>query len=219
MRTALAVTLMLAVLSGCSQPHEAVDPSDPPVEPMTTTGPSGQPVAPPWTGVYAGRLYGYGFIGPDDEGYGPLLPGIAVDGQGQVLAFQVAYLVEDRTAPRLDLTAADERWRTALEDTLARGTIYPDAGPQKLRVRDIESRQLSEGDWQRVHSVFEDALSAAREPRANQGAQVADGGATFLGAGGQRVTLDDNHDRGGGWETVDDELGRLQSWVDGSGSP
>jgi hypothetical protein len=173
-----------------------------------------------WDGVYAGRLYGYGFIGPDQDGYGPLTSGIAVDVGGQVLAFHVAYKISgDTSGANLDLLKADEPWRAALLDVLKPGTVYPEGASQQLRVRDIAAGRLSDDDWQHVHAVFEDGLDHAREPHANEGGFVADGGVTYVGAHGQRVMLDDNHDRGDGWGTIEDQLARLQSWLDGSTTP
>jgi hypothetical protein len=218
--------LLVAALAGCTAPP---GPAEPTPSAEATTGPSASASSsspgpsPPWSTVYAGRLLGYGFIGPDKDGYGPSLHGVAVDAAGDVLAFEVAYKVgyggTSGNMPSLVLDAASEPYRAALAQIVAPGTVYPADGPTQLRIRETRELTLSGTDWSRVNATLHDGLAQAREPTANQGGYVADGGSTFVGAGGRRVTLDDNHDRGGGWGTVEDQLVRLRSWMDGDGAP
>ena len=227
-RVVALVVILVASLAGCTAPDDAAGPDDlPPADHGTSAdGPTGSDAptseAPAngagvhwadWGGFYAGRLLGYGYIGTDEQGYGPPLDAVAVDQDGRVLTFQIAYSLHSGPAS-MELDDASKPWRVALAEIVAPGTVYPEHGPNRFRVTDAAVRELPQGEWASGRAAIEDGLARAREPQQNQGVMVADGGSRFIGAGGQRVTLDYNHDEGGGWGDVEDELVEL---LEGSG--
>jgi hypothetical protein len=202
-----SAALLALVVAGCAGPAGPAAPQEEGSDPG------------PWAGLYAGRLWGYGFIGVDPDGFGPWLPAVALDLDGNVLVFEVAYSQERAGGPpTIELDAGSVPWREAIAETLAPGAIYPSDGPTRFRVRDAESQQLSVEDRGRVRQAIEEGLADARAPQRNEGVIVADGGSRSVGAGGHRVTLDDNHDRGAGWGEVEEQLVRLADWMAGTGT-
>jgi hypothetical protein len=202
-RIPLAIAILL--LAGCAGP---VAPG--PVGP----GP-GQGAWTAWDGAYVAHGHRYGFVGVDEEGYGPAVPFTAVDAGGRVLWFRAAY---DPSAPagvHLSFAPGLEAWRPVVEPLLADGALLDSRGHVRVRVMELRADTLGADDWERVKAVLDHGLDTAREPRdRDPGMAAFDGGTEGIVSGTRSVALDRaNDDGGGGWERVREQMARLGQWI------
>lgn len=197
------MALALVLLAGCVTTAQPTAPQDP-----------GTPWSQVWDGPFAALGYGYGYVGVDEDGYGPPMPLVVVDHAGHVLSFTMAYRLDGNDTPALELDTASEAYRVPVTETLAHGVVYGQA-PNAFRVTGAKGMTLSDRDWHAVRHALRDGVAASHDPREHKDAYVADGGTRLLFVDGHRATLDDNHDDGGGWADVEHQLELLQSWADG----
>ncbi len=169
-----------------------------------------------WNGPYVARGFGYGFIGPNEQtGYGPALPVVAVDDEGHVLWFTAAVQVGSNSdGTGLRFAPGLEPWRPIVAPLLEDRFLVSYGRPEAVLVTNLRTQTLPAEQRDAVLAALSHGLATAREPKQNEGAMVADGGATPLVAGSQRVLLDDNHDRGSGWGEVEDQMVFLLRWIE-----
>jgi hypothetical protein len=206
MRPLLAACVLLAGCLGVPQP---VDPG-PSMGEWST-----------WAGPLAAHGIGYGYIGIDDEGFGPALPFVAVDPDGKVLWFKASHSLQAPAGSEVRFAAGLEPWRPVIAPLLADGVLFGRPGHALAQVTEVRTGTLPAADWAAARATLEHGLATAREPRdADPNSQAVDGGTEILVAGERSVVLDSyNDDGGGGWAEVRGQMLALREWLDPNHPP